>query len=209
MRTRVKICGVTRTDDALEAVACGVDALGFNFFSGSARYVDADTAEDIIGGLPAFVTSVGVFVDAAPDLVERVLAQAPLDLLQFHGNESPEYCQSFNWPYLKAIRATSKEEITSEAARFPDAQGLLIDSVSKGQFGGTGEAFDWQLVPDLSTPILLAGGLDAGNVGDAIHQVRPFAVDVSGGVEKSKGIKDAVRMRQFMKAVQETDRGLA
>ncbi|MBT4493797.1 MAG: phosphoribosylanthranilate isomerase [Gammaproteobacteria bacterium] len=204
-RTRIKICGITRGDDAAAAAACGVDAIGFNFYPGSARYVDPEDAMEIRRHLPAFVTCIGLFVDADSHEVAKISELLSLDLLQFHGNEGPDYCDAFNRPYIKAISAISGQEICIQSDRFPRASGVLLDTPSAGQFGGSGKIFDWEVVPELSMPVILAGGLNAENVGMAIRQVKPWAVDVSGGVESSKGIKDARLMEEFVEAVRDAD----
>jgi phosphoribosylanthranilate isomerase len=202
LRTRVKICGITRAEDALAAVAHGCDAIGLVFYEPSPRYVTPANAAAIAAKLPPFVSAVGLFVDAQPDYVRSVLAQAPLDLLQFHGDESPEYCRQFGKPYLKAVRVSPETNLLQYAAAFPDAKALLLDTYQQGVPGGTGKTFDWSLIPPLfPKAIILAGGLDAGNVGEAIRRTTPYAVDVSGGVESEKGIKDADKIAAFMRGV--------
>jgi phosphoribosylanthranilate isomerase len=204
-RTRVKICGITSPVDAAMAVTAGVDAIGLNFFSGSARYVAPAVAVEITGGLSPFVTRVGLFVNQDADEVSRILDEVELDLLQFHGQESAGYCESFNHAYIKAIPADSTEQIREAAGHYASAKGLLLDSPQKDQFGGSGKTFDWAIIPELEMPIILAGGLDPENVAEAIRQVRPHAVDLSGGVEIDKGVKDPVKMTAFMKAVRSVD----
>jgi len=198
---RVKICGITRTEDALAAAAAGADAIGLVFYSKSPRAVSVERARAIIAALPPFVTTVGLFVDAERTELQRILDQVPLDLLQFHGDESAEECEGFNRPYIKALRVKAGDDIAAQVNRFPGASGILLDTYVEGVPGGTGEAFDWSLVPQaLAKPVILAGGLHAGNVAAAVNRVRPYAVDVSGGVEASKGIKDAAKIAAFIRA---------
>jgi phosphoribosylanthranilate isomerase len=200
---RVKICGITRPEDAIAAAYAGADAIGLVFYSPSPRAVDRDTALSIVGALPPFVTTVGLFVDAAPEAVWAVLAAVPLDLLQFHGDEPDEYCQQFLRPYVKALRVQSGDDLNALAAKWPGACGILLDSFKQGVPGGTGEVFDWSLIPtDRHWNLILAGGLDAGNVAEAVRRCQPWAVDVSGGVEQTKGIKDVSRITRFMREVQ-------
>lgn len=202
MRTRVKICGITRVEDAKAAVAYGCDAIGLVFYEPSPRYVSPDVAALIATQLPPFVDAVGLFVDAAPEHVYEVLSQVRLSLLQFHGDEPPEYCRQFGMPYLKAVRVRPETNLLQYAAAYADAKGLLLDAYMPGTPGGTGTTFDWTLIPrDFPLPVILAGGLNAGNVSEAIQQSRPYAVDVSGGVERQKGIKDAEKMAAFMRGV--------
>ena len=202
MRTRVKICGITRAEDANAAVAHGCDAIGLVFYKPSPRYVFPNVAAAIAAQLPPFVSAVGLFVDASPEYVREVLAQVHLDLLQFHGDEPPEYCRQFGMPYLKAVRVRPETNLLQYAAAYADAKALLLDAYMPGTPGGTGTTFDWTLIPKaFPMPIILAGGLDAGNVSEAIKQCRPYAVDVSGGVERQKGIKDADKIAAFMRGV--------
>ena len=198
---RVKICGITRVEDALAAAAAGADAIGLVFYARSPRAVDVEQARAIIAALPPFVTTVGLFVDMERTELERLLASVPLDLLQFHGDESPEQCEGFNRPYIKALRVKAGDDIAACVDRYPGASGILLDTYVEGVPGGTGAAFDWSLVPQtLSKPVILAGGLDSDNVASAVARVRPYAVDVSGGVEASKGIKDAEKIGAFIRA---------
>ena len=202
MRTRTKICGITRVEDAQAAVAVGADAIGLVFYANSPRYVGIERAAEIIASLPPFVAAVGLFVNADPAEVRAVLGAVRLDLLQFHGDESAQYCQSFHFPYIKALRVRPGVNLVQYAADFASARALLLDAYQEGVAGGTGQVFDWGLIPaDLPKPVILAGGLNAGNVAEAIRQVRPYAVDVSGGVEREKGIKDADKIAAFMRGV--------
>jgi len=206
LRTRTKICGITSVEDALAAVACGADAIGLVFYANSPRHVSVEKAVEIIACLPPFVDAVGLFVDAELELVRDVQHRVRLDLLQFHGDESPEYCQVIDFPYIKALRVRPGLNLLQYAADFASARALLLDAYQEGVAGGTGQVFDWDLIPkNMPKPIILAGGLDAGNVGEAIRKVRPYAVDVSGGVEREKGIKDATKIAAFMRGVLDTD----
>ncbi|BCX83009.1 phosphoribosylanthranilate isomerase [Methylomarinovum caldicuralii] len=205
-RTRVKICGFTRPDDAVAAARLGVDAVGLVFHPQSPRHVSVERAREIASALPAFVTAVGLFVDAQPKVIEQVLAQVPLGLLQFHGHEPPEACRRYGRPYIKAIRMAADVDLEREAARYHDSCGLLVDTWHPVAAGGTGERFDWARIPgDLPLPVILAGGLAPDNVAAAIRQVRPWAVDVSSGVESAKGIKDPARMAAFIREVRHGD----
>ncbi|NLD13624.1 MAG: phosphoribosylanthranilate isomerase [Gammaproteobacteria bacterium] len=202
MTTRVKICGITRLEDARVAAQAGADALGFVFYGPSPRNVEPEQAGEMVRQLPAFVTSTGLFVDAERAFVEQVLAQVPLDLLQFHGDETPDYCESFGRPYIKALRMQPGVDIAALAQSYQEARGILLDAWVPGVPGGTGTTFDWNSIPQaLAKPLILAGGLDVDNVQLAIRQVRPWAVDISGGVEAAKGIKDAGKVRAFMQQV--------
>lgn len=204
MPTRVKICGITRVEDAKAAANAGADAIGLVFDRRSPRCVEIERAAAIARELPPFVTLVGLFVDATSARVEEVLRDVRLTLLQFHGDEAPEQCSRYGRPYIKAIRMRDGVDLTHEAARYADASGLLLDSFVADQAGGSGTTFDWGRVPrDLSKPIVLAGGLTVDNVRDAIRRVRPAAVDVSSGVEVSKGIKDPKKIAAFIAAVRE------
>jgi Phosphoribosylanthranilate isomerase len=204
--TRTKICGITRAEDALAAAHSGADAIGLVFYQRSPRHVDVAQAKKLAGALPPFVTVVGLFVNADETFVREVLANVPLDLLQFHGDETPEYCAQFDKPYLKAIRVKAGVDLLQCASDFRSAKGLLLDAHVEGIPGGTGTAFDWTLIPkQLPLPVILSGGLDAENVAAAIKQVRPYAVDVSSGVEASKGIKDAAKIAAFINEVKKTD----
>ena len=202
MRTRVKICGITRIEDALEAVKQGADAIGLVFYPPSPRHVTPELAAEIVKKIPAFVSVVGLFVDADPAEIERTLTMVHLDVLQFHGAETPAQCRQFSKPYMKAVRVKSDTNLVQYATDYADAKALLLDAFAEGVPGGTGQVFDWTLIPqNLALPVVLAGGLNAENVGQAISHVKPYAVDVSGGVEASKGIKDAAKIAAFMRGV--------
>ncbi len=204
--TRVKICGITRVADALATVQAGADAIGLVFYERSPRRVDIAQAAQLATALPPFVSAVGLFVNAEATLVREVLAHVPLDLLQFHGDESPEFCAQFARPYLKAIRVKAGVDLLQCASVFSSAKGLLLDAHVEGVPGGTGATFDWSLIPKhLPLPVILSGGLDAENIAAAIEQVRPYAVDVSSGVETSKGIKDAAKIARFIQEVKRAD----
>ncbi|MDY7561292.1 phosphoribosylanthranilate isomerase [Pseudomonas sp. 10B1] len=203
---RSKICGITRIEDALAAVDAGADAIGFVFYAKSPRAVSVIQAREIIAALPPFVTTVGLFVNTSRCELTEILEVVPLDLLQFHGDETAEDCDGYHRPYIKALRVQAGDDIAARCHAYPKASGILLDTYVAGVPGGTGEAFDWSLIPHgLSKPIILAGGLSATNVAQAIAQVRPYAVDVSGGVEAVKGIKDHEKIRAFMNAVQGVD----
>lgn len=199
---RSKICGITRPEDAVVAAQAGADAIGLVFYARSPRAVNVQQAREIIRALPPFVTVVGLFVNASACEINETLDAVPLDLLQFHGDESPEQCSGYHRPYIKALRVRPGDNLQAACERYSSASGLLLDAFVEGVPGGTGLAFDWNLVPaTLPKPIILAGGLTPENVSEAIERVRPFGVDVSGGVELSKGIKDAHRVQAFVKAV--------
>ncbi|MEO9242387.1 phosphoribosylanthranilate isomerase [Pseudomonas inefficax] len=201
---RSKICGITRIEDALAAAEAGADAIGFVFYAKSPRAVDVRQARAIIAELPPFVTTVGLFVNASRCELNEILEVVPLDLLQFHGDETPQDCEGCHRPWIKALRVRPGDDLEAACQLYAGARGILLDTYVPGVPGGTGEAFDWSLVPArLSKPIILAGGLSADNVGQAIAQVQPYAVDVSGGVEQAKGIKDAAKIEAFMRAVKQ------
>lgn len=201
---RSKICGITRIEDALAAAEAGADAIGLVFYAKSPRAVDVRQARAIIAELPPFVTTVGLFVNASRCELNEILEVVPLDLLQFHGDETPQDCEGYQRPWIKALRVRPGDDLEAACQLYAGARGILLDTYVPGVPGGTGEAFDWSLVPArLSKPIILAGGLSADNVGQAIAQVRPYAVDVSGGVEQAKGIKDAAKIEAFMRAVKQ------
>ena len=217
MRTRVKICGITRPEDGLAAAHAGADAVGLVFWPGTPRVVTAERARAIVAVLPPFVSVVGLFVDPEADHVRATLAAVPLDLLQFHGHEAPEFCRAFRRPYLKAVSVAAGADeagLLECAIRYEDAAGLLFDAPpAGGQPGGTGRTFDWESLPrEIRRPVILSGGLSSGNVGTAIRRVRPWAVDVSSGVEvigadgkPVRGIKDAERIRAFIEEVRHAD----
>jgi len=205
-RTRIKICGITREQDVSAVASRGADALGLVLYEKSPRHVGVQQAETLARAVPPFLTVVGLFVNPTVDYVREVLAKVPLDVLQFHGEEPPEFCAQFGKPYLKAIRVKAGVDLIECAARYAGAQGLLLDAYVEGTQGGTGESFDWALIPhNLSLLVILSGGLHAGNVAAAIAQVRPYAVDVSSGVEATKGIKDAAKVAAFIKEVKDVD----
>ncbi len=206
MRTRVKICGITRVEDAVSAVDAGADAIGLVFYAQSPRCVSVEQAQKIVAVIPPFVSVVGLFVNASKFEIETVLSKVQLDILQYHGDESPDECEQINLPYYKAIRVKVDTNLLQYEAEFNSAKGLLLDAHSESAFGGTGLTFDWDLIPkELTKPVILAGGLTAQNVGQAILKVRPYAVDVSGGVESAKGIKDAAKIVAFMRGVSDAN----
>ena len=193
-------------EDARSASYSGADALGLVFYEKSPRHVTLQRAMQLVAAIPPFVTVAGLFVNPSADEVRNVLSQVPLDVLQFHGEEEPEFCVQFGRPYLKAIRVKQGVNLVQCAARYQGAQGLLLDAFIEGTHGGTGESFDWELIPpDLSLPIILSGGLHAGNVAEAVRRVRPYAVDVSSGVEAAKGIKDPAKVAAFINEVKNID----
>lgn len=202
MRTRVKICGITNTADALNAIKYGADAIGLVFYAASPRFVSISQAQQIVAAIPPFVSVVGLFVNAPTAEIEAVVSQVRIDVLQFHGDESAAECERIKLPYLKAIRVKNDTNLLQCEVEFSSAKALLLDTYSEAAFGGTGHVFNWKLIPqNMTKPIILAGGLNPENVADAIKQVQPYAVDVSGGVEASKGIKDAAKIAAFMQAV--------
>lgn len=205
-RTRIKICGIREPEHARLAAAAGADAIGLVFHAKSPRHVEPARAAEIAASLPPFTLAVALFVDAPRSLVDEVLAQVPVDLLQFHGDESPEYCAAFGRPFLRAVRMEEGADLLEYARRFSRAKALLLDAHVPGEPGGTGRSFDWTRIPrDLSIPIVLSGGLDAANVGRAIREVGPWAVDVSSGVERERGVKDPDRIREFIRSVRLED----
>jgi phosphoribosylanthranilate isomerase len=204
--TAIKICGITRVEDALAAARCGANAIGLVFYAQSPRHVAPGRAAQIMRALPPFVMSVGLFVDAPAGEVTQVLATARVDLLQFSGDEFPEYCRQFGVPYLKALRVRPGLDLLQYARDYRDAKALLLDAYVEGTHGGTGATFDWTLIPKaLPLPVVLAGGLTPDNVTAAIKAVQPWAVDVSSGVEQSKGIKDAAKIAAFVTGVRNAD----
>jgi phosphoribosylanthranilate isomerase len=209
MRVRAKICGITRLADAQAAVVAGCDAIGFNFYRQSPRCVSPQQARAIVEALPPFVTCVGLFVDCDPMEVREAASAAGVGLLQFHGDETDSQCATLGFPYIKAVRVSGPIDAVGLERRFPRASALLFDSSSLGQAGGTGQSFDWTWWPGSSSkPLILAGGLTPNNVAEAIDRTRPFAVDVSSGVEgATKGVKDVAKLQQFMIEVQRAQRG--
>lgn len=200
MRTRVKICGFTRSEDAMTAALLGVDAVGLVFYPPSPRHVTIEQAAAIVRALPAFVSVVGLFVDAEPDWVRQVLAAVNIDCLQFHGDEPAEACRLYAKPYIKAVRMRADTSLPDIEREYADASGLLLDAYHHGVQGGTGSGFDWNLIPDKrALPLILAGGLSPDNAALAVARVKPYALDVSSGVESAKGIKEAAKMAEFIK----------
>jgi phosphoribosylanthranilate isomerase len=203
-RVRIKFCGITRAEDAILAAALGVDVLGFVFTRRSRRFIEPSAATGIRRQLPPFVSTVALFMDDEPAWIDEVISIFRPNLLQFHGSESPAACAGFARPYLKAVAMASVADVASYAAGFSGASGFLLDAHAIGEQGGSGTRFDWSRIPKLDRPLILAGGLDAGNVGEAIAIAHPYAVDVSSGIETSPGIKDARRMQDFAAAVRVT-----
>ena len=204
--TRIKICGITRPEDAQVAVANGADAIGLVFYAKSPRAVDAARAAEIVAEVAPFVTVVALFVDASESEIAQVLASVPVDVIQFHGQESATYCEQFERPYLKAVRVKPGIDLGAAVAPYGRARGILLDSWQDGVPGGTGKTFDWQLASGrIARPMVLAGGLDSDNVGAAIAHLHPAGVDVSGGVESSPGIKCPRRIAEFVRAVRAVD----
>ena len=200
MRTRVKICGITRPEDGAAAARLGADAIGLVFYAKSPRAVTPAQARAVVAALPPFVTTVALFVDPEPADVEEVVSVVAPDLLQFHGNEPPEFCARFGRPWIKAIHMRDGTDLAAVMERYRQGRGVLLDTYRPGVPGGTGESFNWDAIPaELAGQIILAGGLTPANIAEAIKKVRPYAVDVSGGVEASKGIKDAAQMAAFFK----------
>jgi phosphoribosylanthranilate isomerase len=208
VKTRIKICGLTREEDVDAAVAAGADAIGLVFYPPSPRYLTLERAAVLARRIPPFVDVVGLFVNEPVAVVQAACAALPINVLQFHGDESPEYCRQFARPYLRAARVKPGFDLVEFAGSFPDARGLLLDAFVEG-YGGGGHVFDWTLIPPgLPGFLVLSGGLNAENVGDAIERVRPVAVDVSSGVEMSKGIKDHSKIAAFVAAVRKADESI-
>jgi phosphoribosylanthranilate isomerase len=208
MKTRIKICGLTREEDVDAAVAAGADALGFVFYPPSPRYLTPQRAAELVKRVPPFVDVVGLFVNEAPEVVRAACDALPINVLQFHGDEDAAYCRQFSRPYLRAARVRPELDLVEFAGSFPDARGLLLDAFVEA-YGGGGHVFDWTLIPpDLPGFLVLSGGLTAANVGDAIRRVRPVAVDVSSGVEMGKGIKDHSKIAAFVAAVRKADESI-
>ena len=202
VRTRVKICGITSVEMALEAVSSGADAIGLVFYPPSPRVVTVEVAAEIVSALPAFVTAVGLFVNEDQSVIEQTVKKTGIGLLQFHGNECPDYCAGFDFPYIKALRMSDDIDLYKQHEQYSQARSLLLDTYKPGVPGGTGETFNWDRIPrGMAGEIILAGGLNPENITEAITQVRPYAVDVSGGVEVAKGVKSPEKIRQFMRGV--------
>jgi len=219
-QVRVKVCGLTSVKDAELALDAGVDAIGLVFYEPSPRCVDIETAAAIVRRVGPFVTTVGLFVDASVEQVKQVCACVPLQLLQFHGHESPAYCEQFQRPYLKALRMKPELDVITEIARYSSAQGILLDAYRKGVPGGTGESFDWSRVPRTNSlsekqsnyppnmqAIILAGGLTSENVAEAVVTTGVYGVDVSGGIESRPGCKDRIKIQAFVAAAQRVSGG--
>ena len=207
-RTRVKICGLLTVEHARVAADAGADAIGLNFYPPSPRFVEPAQAAAIAASLPPFVMAVGLFVNAEESRIREILAQVSLDLLQFQGDEPPEFCERFGKPYVKAVRMEAGTDLVECAHRFSRARALLLDAHVPGERGGTGQSFDWATIPrGLPMPIVLSGGLTAGNVARAVREVRPWAVDVSSGVEAGRGVKDPAKIVEFIRSVRFEDAG--
>lgn len=205
-RTRIKICGLREPVHARLAAEAGADAIGLVFYGDSPRYVQAEIAAEVAAAVPPYVMTVGLFVNASQNEISNILTRVPLDLLQFQGDEEPEFCERFNRPYVRAVRMEEGTDLLEYARRFKRAKALLLDAHVPGLPGGTGRTFDWKLVPrNLPIPLILSGGLDSGNVADAIRAVRPWAVDVSSGVEASRGVKDPAKIVEFIRSVGDED----
>jgi len=208
VRTRVKICGVTRPEDGIEAVRLGADAIGLVFYAQSPRVVDLDQARKIRELLPPFVTVVGLFVNAEQDEIRSIMNHVPLDVIQFHGDEAPEECNIYGRPFIKVIKMEPGIDVAGVVSRHPQAAGFLLDAYHPDVAGGSGQVFDWSGIPgNLPKPIILAGGLNPDNITEAVQRVRPYAVDVSSGVELSKGIKDSAKMAAFIRGARSVDPG--
>lgn len=205
-RTRVKICGIRDASMARVAAGCGVDAIGLVFHPQSPRAIDPEQGRVIAAVVPAFVTVVGLFVNHSQQAVRDVLGRVPLGMLQFHGDESAEFCAQFGLPWIRAVRVAPGVDLLECERRYSQAAALLLDAQVAGEYGGTGVTFDWSLIPpELARPVVLSGGLDAVTVGRAIRAVRPWAVDVSSGVEARRGVKDAGLIKEFMRSVRDAD----
>lgn len=201
MTPRIKICGITRPQDAQIAAELGADAIGLVFFSGSKRNIDIATAQTIVRVLPPFVSIVALFVNETAERIQEILAQVPIDILQFHGDETPEFCRQFQRPYLKAVRVQNAADVQAAMQNYPDARAVLFDAYVEGEYGGTGHAFNWHMLPEnLAGHWILSGGLNPENVAQALKITRAQAVDISSGVESSAGIKDATKIAAFLAA---------
>ena len=202
MRTKIKICGITNSKNALDAVDLGVDALGFVFFGESPRYIEPKKARKIINLLPSFVLRVGLFVNASKEEVLSAISDSSVNVLQFHGDEDEQFCNQFNLPYIKATSFQDGVNLLEYCKLFTSSSAILIDTYSENMRGGTGKTFNWDLLPkELPLPLIVAGGLDSGNVSSLINSINPYGVDVSGGVESNKGIKDYTMMKNFVLGV--------
>ncbi len=203
-RTRIKFCGITRLEDVQQATLLGVDAIGLVFCPSSPRYIDVQLACTLSSHSGALMTRVGLFMNQDAGTINSVIKDVSLDMLQFHGEESESFCRSFGMPYIKSIAMGGRENISADLG-YESASALLLDSNELGQPGGSGKQFDWDILPDMSRPIILAGGLDQNNVADAVSKIKPYAVDVSSGIEKDKGVKDKYKMSEFVKSVRKAD----
>ncbi len=203
--TRIKICGITNVQDAKNAVSLGADAIGLIFHAPSARNLDCKRAYEIRDSLPNSVAAIAVVVDLDESMMSSILARVKPDYIQYHGSELPQQCDDVGVPYIKAIRVQSTEQIIDTVESYPNAKAILLDAYDKDRVGGTGKRFSWSLIPKTEVPIILAGGLRPDNVGRAIEEVRPFAVDVSTSVETSGGFKDAVAIKRFIRSVRDAD----
>lgn len=202
MRTKIKICGITNSKNALDAVDLGVDALGFVFFGESPRYIEPKKARKIINLLPSFVLRVGLFVNASKEEVLSAISDSSVNVLQFHGDEDEQFCNQFNLPYIKATSFQDGVNLLEYCKLFTSSSAILIDTYSENMRGGTGKTFNWDLLPkELPLPLIVAGGLDSGNVSSLINSINPYGVDVSGGVESDKGVKDYTMMKNFVLGV--------
>lgn len=207
MRTRIKICGFTQVDEAVATAYLGVDAIGLVFYQPSPRNVAIDQALAIVQALPAFVTVVALFVDPQSETIEQILAQVPIDVIQFHGDEQADFCRSFNKPYIKAVAMRAGVDLATLVTPYYDASALLLDAYDAKAKGGTGNCFNWDLIPkQCPLPIILAGGLTADNARQAVQQVRPYALDLSSGVEINKGFKDVAKIAALLTEVNAGDR---
>lgn len=205
-QTRIKICGITTADDARAAVDHGADAIGLVFYARSPRSVTVQQAQQIVAAVPPFITVVALFVDEPADGISRILSSVPVDLVQFHGDETPAFCQQFGRPWIKALRVRPGVELEALCKDYQAGRGILLDSWQDGVPGGTGKSFDWDLAArTLPLPVVLAGGLNEDNVGEAMARLRPAAVDVSGGVERAPGVKDSGKIERFVAAVRAAD----
>jgi len=204
-RTRVKICGLREPEHARVAAEAGADAVGVVFHKPSPRYVEPAAAAAVVAALPPYVTAVGLFVNEPADSLRAILARVRLNLLQFQGDEEPDFCASFGIPFVRAVPMEEGADLVELSLRFSRARALLLDAHVPGERGGTGRTFDWSRIPKLPMPVILSGGLTAENVGQAVREVRPWAVDVSSGVERSRGVKDPGKIVEFIRSVRRED----